>query len=57
MLLTTRMTKSFEADATKALFELTAKSVMSPFIHINKRRLNDIKGKQTYQNYFHKPCS
>jgi len=25
------MTKSFEADATKALFELTAKSVISPF--------------------------
>lgn len=29
--LTILMMKSFEDDATKALFELTAKSVMSPF--------------------------
>lgn len=29
--LTTRMTQSFDEDATKALFELTAKSVMSPY--------------------------
>ena len=28
--LTTRMTQSFDEDATKALLELTAKSVMSP---------------------------
>lgn len=31
MELTTLIMKSFEEDATKALFELTAKSVMSPF--------------------------
>lgn len=37
--LTTRMTKSLEADATIALFELTAKSVMSPLEHAI-RRLN-----------------
>lgn len=30
-ILTTRITKSFEADATSALFELTARSVISPF--------------------------
>lgn len=30
-ILTTRMMKSFEADATRTLFELTAKSVMSPY--------------------------
>lgn len=36
-MLTTRMTKSFEADATKVLFELTAKSVMSPFSTYNRK--------------------
>lgn len=36
------MAKSFEADATKALFELTAKSVMSPFDSYNKKgRINN----------------
>jgi hypothetical protein len=31
------MTKSLEADATKALLELTAKSVMSPFSTYNQK--------------------
>ena len=31
MKLTTRMIQSFDDDATKALFELTARSVMSPY--------------------------
>lgn len=46
--LTTRMMKSFEEDATKALLGLTAKSVMSPFklntqINLQKRRYVRIK--------------
>ena len=34
------MTKSFEPDATTALFELTAKSVISPFRDMIKLRSN-----------------
>lgn len=35
-MLTTRMIQSFEEDATIILLELTARSVMSPFIQIEK---------------------
>ena len=45
--LTTRMMQSFDAEATKALLELTARSVMSPFKHIyRKMKLIALEGKK-----------
>ena len=47
--LTTRIMKSFEEDATKVLFEFTAKSVMSPFhtwIEMQLMIKQEWKGKQ-----------
>lgn len=44
-ILTTRITKSFEADATNALFELTARSVISPFrFCMNNEEISSYRG-------------
>ena len=48
--LTTRMMQSFDAEATKVLLELTARSVMSPFTHIyQKMKIIALNGNKNYK--------
>jgi len=44
------MMKSFEEDATKALLELTAKSVISPFTHIKKKDILQTRNGKDWGN-------